>query len=389
MSITDLAASAFNRGTEAAERGDLPAAQRGLLTSLGAAPYTAMTWLNLGNVLMQEGDPESALGCYRRAMKLEPWHPRGAVNAGIALLTLGQWEEGWELYEQRFALPEFQLRNALKGGDESKMWRGEGNTMWHKSLLVFSEQGVGDTIMCLRYLRRLPLALDMIVARVPITLLRLARASLGATPVAVSVVSDAERIPPHDCLIPFMSLPAFIGQEVDWDSPSRYLKLYDDEQPHPVGRLGGFRVGVCWAGNPNHTGDKVRSIPFDTFAPLLNTRGVSFVNLQVGERAKDADGYDVVRPELNDYYDTAHVMKSLDLVITVDTSVAHLAGALGVPVWTMIPFAPDWRWMRDRDDTPWYQSMTLFRQGTAGDWAGVIERVRSQLVSLVNQRSAA
>ena len=377
-----LAARAFNRGTTLAATDDLQGAQRNLLGSLALAPYTAMTWLNLGNAMMQEGDPDTALGCYRRAMKLEPWHPRGAVNAAIALLTLGQWEDGWELYEQRFALPPFQLRNALKDGDESKMWRGED--LNGKTLLVFNEQGIGDVLMMFRYINSLTSHARRVIVRVPSTLLRLLRASVPIQ--SIEIVTNAERIPPYDYLAPFMSLPHLTGRSMIGRG---YLKVYDDEPKYLVGRSDFFKVGIVWAGNPNHTGDKIRSIPFTTFAPLLNTPGVSFVSLQVGDRAKDADNYAIDRPELNDYYDTARVIKSLDLVITVDTSAAHLAGALGVKVWNLIPFAADWRWGRHGMTTLWYDSMVLMRQPTAGDWQSVIAKAQTVLISLVDQRSAA
>jgi tetratricopeptide (TPR) repeat protein len=379
-----LAARAFNRGTMLTAADDLPGAQSSLLTSLALAPYTAMTWLNLGNAMMQEGDPDAALGCYRRAMNLEPGHPRGAVNAAIALLTLGQWDEGWKLYEQRFALPQFQIRNGLKGGDESKMWRGE--PLDGKTLLVFNEQGIGDVLMMARYLGSLSLD-GSIVVRAPASLLRLMRSSFGW--LGVNCVSDAERMPAHDYLVPFMSLPFHLRPLIDEAPRSVYMSLYEDEPRYVVGLPEFTKVGIVWAGNPNHTGDKVRSIPFDTFAPLLNTPGVSFVSLQVGSRALDANDYAIGRPELGDYYDTARVLKSLDLVITVDTSVAHLAGALGVLTWILIPLAADWRWMKDRDETPWYDSVTLYRQKTAGDWPEVIERVRSHLEAIVLHRSAA
>jgi hypothetical protein len=377
-----LAAKAFNRGTTLVERDELARGQRWLLASLALAPYTAMTWLNLGNALKEVGDVDAALGCYRRAMELEPSHPRGAVNVAIALMTLSRWESGWALYEQRFALPEFQLRNALKGGDETKVWRGE--PLRGKTLLVFNEQGVGDTLMCFRYSAQLAGAGAKVIWRAPASLMRLFRASSF---MGERIISDTERLPRHDYLVPAMSLPLYC----DPTCATRYdpyLDVYRDDAPAPATR-DRLNVGVVWAGNPNHKGDRRRSISIDTLAPLFELPGIDWVSLQAGPRANDVAAFPRVRRvDTSDYYDTACAMKSLDLVISADSSPAHLAGALSVPCWTLLPFAADFRWMQHRETTPWYESMTLFRQRAAGDWLGVINRVRARLVSLAKQRSA-
>ena len=170
-----------------------------------------------------------------------------------------------------------------------------------------------------------------------------------------------------------------------------YLDIYLTEPPRVfTPPLTGLRVGIVWAGSPGHAKDAERSIPIETIAPLFETPVVSWVSLQVGPHAKDIGLYPQVRTvRTQDFYDTAVVMKSLDLVISVDSSPCHLAGALGVPVWTLLPFAPDFRWMLKRDDTPWYESMTLIRQRQPGDWKDVIQRVQAKLIDLTQQRSAA
>ncbi len=397
MSILDrfapyAAARLYNRGTNAL--GTERPAQRSLLASLACAPYTAQTWLNLGNALMAEGDIHAALGMFRRAHHLKP-DAQSATNIGIALLTLGEWKEGWAMYEQRFALPEFIERNGLRGGDAKKMWKGDDLT--GKKLLVFSEQGAGDTIMCARWGWELLHAYGAkrVIFRVPAPLLRLARASFKSRDeFEFEIVSDGQRMPEHDALVPFMSLPhrCEAWSDLEWfdrahTNDDGYLSLYDGEPPHAVASLPGLRVGVVWAGNPNHPGDKRRSIALEQLASLFETRGVQWVSLQVGQRAKEIDRYpNVLTVHTSDYYDTACVMKSLDLVISVDSSPAHLAGALGVPVWNLLAFNSDFRWMQGRDDTPWYSIMRLFRQRSSGDWPDVIARVRRGLDVLVAKR---
>ena len=362
-------------------------AERDLLRALAIRPAFPEAWLNLGNALSNQGDVQAARGCFYRAATLAPVSPEPLINASLAEITLGN-PDGWRLYEHRFSSPGFIERNGLKGGDRSKMWTGE---MLHdKTILVFNEQGAGDTIMGLRYeyaLRREYLP-ERIIFRVPSSLYRLTKASFRHLD-WVEVVTDMERTPVYDALVPFLSLPYRCGME----SGRKYLEVYAGAPKFqfdpPLN--GDLRVGIVWAGSRWHKGDAKRSIPLALWEPLLNVRGVSFVSLQAGERAQDARQFPQLRmiPHPVDFYDTARVMQSLDLVISVDSAPAHLAGALGVPVWTLLPFVPDFRWQLGTETTAWYKSMTLIRQTSRGDWATVIERTRDKLVSLSQQRSAA
>jgi hypothetical protein len=359
-------------------------ASRLLLASAAFAPATCKTWINLGNTIRDLCDSRGALGCYEHAAFLGSLDPvertHARVNAAMEYIRLGEWERGWELYESRYALPEFIARNALNGGDASKMWRrSKGKAVAGKTLLVFNEQGAGDTIMCLRYLTQLPSSLH-IVARVPASLLRLARASFPT----IDIVSDGERLPDHDYLTPFMSLPFHTGRA---PHARPYLNTYPGEallaSKYPS-------IGIVWAGSPHHAKDAERSIALEQFAPLFETPHVSWVSLQVGPKANEIRRFPDVRTvQTSDYYDTACVMKSLDLVISVDSSPCHLAGALGVPVWTLLPKVADFRWMIDSETTPFYSSMRLIRQQTRGDWSSVIQQVRRGLESLIASRSAA
>jgi hypothetical protein len=387
-----LARVLYNVGTRAMNTNRLTTAARALHGSLACAPASAPTWLNLGNTYMAETEVELALGCFRKAAQLTPDSPLPHINVAIALLTLGQWEEGWKVYERRYDSEGFRAANGLKGGDASKMWRGE--SLVGKTLLLFNEQGAGDTIMCLRYaLWTYGLShADRVILRLPASLIRLARSTFGAWP-SLTIVTDTEPLPPHDALAPYMSLPLRCGATKPEYvvEPDGYLKIYDTEPAHTFNPLldDGLRVGLVWAGSPGHARDAERSIPLELFKSLLETPGISWVSLQVGPKAKEIQAFPNVRTvRMLDFYDTACVIKSLDLVISVDSSPCHLAGALGVPVWTLLPFAPDFRWMLKRADTPWYSSMTLYRQTTRGDWPDVIQRVRSALTTL-SQRQAA
>ncbi len=194
-------------------------------------------------------------------------------------------------------------------------------------------------------------------------------------------------MPDYDCWVDQLSLPGLLGTTLD-TIPAAGGYLSADPGRAAAWRRGlpsGFRVGLVWAGNPAHSNDRRRSMPAAALRPLLEIPGLACLSLQTGPRAADAAGLDLAAApgaELADYADTAGLVDALDLVVTVDTSVAHLAGAMGKPVWVMLPFAPDWRWLTERDDSPWYGSMRLFRQATPGDWTGVVARVVQALRTL-------
>jgi hypothetical protein len=393
--LAELAAKLFhNAGVRAMNgRGDLHGSERRFLASIACAPASVKPWMGLGNAYMGRNEVELALACYRKCHDLVPDSPLPLINIADALLKLGRWEEGWKVYETRYASEGFRQRNGLPGGDAAKMWRGE--SLEGKTLLLFNEQGAGDTIMAFRFAVEawIRSRAERVILRVPASLVRLARATIIPEGVA-EIISDSDRLPSHDALAPFMSLPRRCKATPPHVIASQgYFKLYDTELPFQFAptsrddRL--FRVGIVWAGSPGHARDAERSIPLATIAPLFETPGVSWVSLQGGPRASEIKAFPQVRTvPIHDFYDTACVMKSLDLVISVDSSPAHLAGALGVPVWTLLPFAADFRWMLGSETTPWYDAMRLFRQKTRHDWPEVIARVRSRLVSLTQQRAA-
>ena len=242
---------------------------------------------------------------------------------------------------------------------------------------MLAEQGFGDTIQLCRYLPPLVAGGAQVVLECAAPLLPLLRCLPGVT-----LIRPGAARPPYDVWTDQMSLPRLFGTALD-TIPCQDSYLHAD--PARVAAWAaslppGLRVGLAWAGNPLHSNDRRRSIPPDALAPLLAAAPGAFISLQVGAAASAAARLGVTSAgSLADFGETAALATNLDLVITVDTAVAHLCGALGVPTWVLLPHAPDWRWLLGRDDSPWYNAMRLFRQDRPGDWAGVIGRVAAAL----------
>jgi hypothetical protein len=258
-----------------------------------------------------------------------------------------------------------------------------GESIAGKTVLLWSEQGIGDTLQFLRYA---PFVRAM-GARVIVDVHRELVPLVKTQGLADVVVAAGDPVPAFDVHAPLMSVPFILGTTIDTiPATVPYLRPMPDRVEAWAKRLpadGTRKVGIAWAGARGHHNDRRRSIAVELLAPLGDVPGVTFVSIQ--PRSADAPVPPIplldLGRELRDFADTAALLSQLDLVITVDTSVAHLAGALGRPVWTMLAFAPDWRWMLGREDTPWYPTMRLFRQRSVGDWADVVARVRSALAT--------
>ena len=331
---------------------------------------------NRADTLAELARFEEAREHYDRALAFAPDYAEARLNRAFLLLLLGEFEEGWRAYEWRRKSPTWRPQTFAQ-----PEWAGENPS--GKTLLLYAEQGFGDTIQFVRYARLVAARGARVVLAVQPALKEL----LAGSDCAETVVAAGEPLPPFDLHCPLLSLPqrfattvATIPADVAYirPPPARF-EVWKARLPQ------GLRVGLAWSGHPANWRDHNRSIPFEQFAPLLSIPGVHFVSLQKDVRASDAPAlaaFDKVidlRTELNDFSDTAAVIARLDFVITVDTAVAHLAGAMGKPTWILLPYVPDFRWLIDREDSPWYPTARLFRQSSVGDWAKVLARVAQHL----------
>jgi uncharacterized protein (TIGR03032 family) len=340
-------------------------------------PEKAEAFNSLGYVSSRRGQLHKAIEHWERAIELQPNYAQAHVNLGMGLLQLGDYKHGFAEYEWRSL-----------NGFRSPHPKWDGSPIPDKTLLIYTEQGAGDAIQFARYL---PLAAERckkLILACPEELM-----PIFATIAGIAQIREKEKIAvaEFDTYLPVMSLPHVFGTTLETiqtvvpyvdaaalhrrkDSPS--LSLSDSEYP---------RIGIVWAGSNTNRTDRQRSCPLNEFLPILTTPEISFYSLQKGERHKDlADlpsnvSVQNLEPQLGDFGDLAMIIDQLDLVITVDTSVAHMAGALGKKVWTLLSCVPDWRWMLEGEATPWYPTMRLFRQTQLGDWTGVIERVAEAL----------
>ena len=344
-----------------------------LAQAVAADPADAQARVNLGGALMQAAHPQAALAEYRQARLLAPFLPDAALGEALALLTLGNWQAGWEAYEARLSHPRFAFTlHDLPG----RRWHAS-DPLAGRTLLLFAEQGLGDTLQFCRY--------------APLLRARGARVSLQVQKPLVPllhgladiVVAPGEPMPTFDAWCPLMSLPRECATTPQTVPPAPYLHA-DPQRLHAwrrrLGPKRGLRVGVAWAGNPDHPADALRSLPQAALAPLLDLHAIEAHALQPEARPEDAR----IRPhpEIADFADTAALTALMDVVVSVDTAAAHLAGALGRDVWILLAHAPDFRWMLDRADTPWYPSARLFRQARPRDWSGVITDVARALRDL-------
>ena len=336
----------------------------------------------LGFAYSQVRDIDAAIRHLRQAIALRPDFAEAHLNLGMLLLMQGRYAAGWEHFDWRWRTPGF-----TPFAPESHP-RWDGAPLPDGTLLIHTEQGAGDAIQCLRFLplvaaccRHLlliaPPALHHLIAGLAENLSVLAPGTLAA---------DA-----FDAYLPILSLPRVLGVATEADIPCQvpYLRAEPSRLPLPVAS-GRRRIGLVWAGSPSFGNDRHRSIALATLAPLLAATGEdsAWFSLQKGEAAQqrmalaDPEQLHDLDPQLMDYGDTAAALSQLDLLISVDTSVAHLAGALGVPTWLLLPDNADWRWGLERNDSPWYPSLRLFRQVTLGDWAGVVSGVAEALRGL-------
>jgi len=355
-------------------------------SSLALKPDHALAWSNLGLALQSINDVRGAIDAFRHAIEWKPDFAQAHWNLSLALLLDGQFAEGWREYDWRLVLPELGRGRHFYPG---LAWDGVAPA--GKTLLLYAEQGLGDALQFARYATLLAQAGAQAVVHCVDALKPL----IATVPGVSHAFGSDDPIPHYDAHFPLLSLPRIFATTAETiPSQPSYVSVsraHRDAARERIdsrrGRHGRFSAGLVWAGSREHSNDRNRSCPLAALAPLLALPDIAWYSLQQGEAGKQIDA--LADPERvialspnTSLVETAALIAELDLVISVDTSIAHLAGALGRRCWLLLPFAPDWRWMLDRDDTPWYPSMRLYRQSRLHDWSSVAARVASDLSEL-------
>jgi Flp pilus assembly protein TadD len=378
-----------NLGNALAIQDNLDEAAAQYQRALELKPEFAEARTNLGNVRKYEGRFDEALVCYDQALAQEPSHGDRHFNRALLQLLTGNWSEGWPEYEWRWqskGFPRYSFREP----------RWDGSPLAERTLLVHTEQGLGDTIQFIRYALILQNRHEgKVIVRCQPALVKLLTSVVGRS----LLVPEGTRLPPLDCYVPLLSLPGILGTTPsDVSAAVPYLGALQQLVAQWRQRLltfdirhstSDFLVGIAWQGSAAFPGDRLRSIPLKCFAPVESIKGIRLISLQKDNGNPEYLSTSVPEclPNLDEasgpFMDTAAIMVHLDLVICSDTAVAHLAGALGVPVWLALPAVPDWRWLLQREDSPWYPTMRIFRQTRSGHWEEVFERIAAELQRVV------
>ncbi len=341
--------------------------------ALALAPNHPGALVNRSASLLRLQRTDEAIADTRRAVALEPTNALAHLNLGIALLQAGHLEEGFREYEWRWQVPEIA---AFDPQLEAPRWRGE--PFAGRTLLLWAEQGLGDSLMALRYLPRVKALGGQVIVRLQPSLLGLA-GDLGAD----LLVGEDEAPPACDLQAPLMSLPSLLGPEPI--PPAPYLRMPPADRAtmralidFRLDAIPGRKIGLVWAGNVVHQDNAYRCPPLESLQSLSRLEGVTWVSLQRWEDGPPTlPAWPMVDlgDALADFCDTAYILSKLDGLVTVDTSVVHLAGALGLPTQLILAMAPDWRWQLRRDDSPWYPAVRIHRQPVDGDWEGAVATV--------------
>jgi tetratricopeptide (TPR) repeat protein len=334
----------------------------------------------LAVALRDQGRLPEALAGFEQALRLGPEHPEARLNRAQEWLRLGRFAEGWPEYEWRWRQPNLPPRPTGRPA-----W--DGSPLAGRTILLYAEQGLGDTLQFVRYAAVVKRQGGTVVLACQPALVRL----LAGCPGVGRVVPKGDPLPPFDVQAPLLSVPGLLGTSLDTiPREVPYLTPAPDLVDHwrrELCAVGGFRVGIAWQGNPGFSADRQRSVPLLPFTRLAQLDGVRLFSLQVGpgreQLTAQGDRVGVAdlggRFDATSFADAAAAVKNLDLVVTVDTALAHLAGALAVPTWVALPIVPDWRWLLGREDSPWYPTMRLFRQREAGNWDEVFGRIAQEL----------
>jgi len=362
------------------------AARRAAERAVALAPQDIVALCNLGVVHLHRLELTEALATAERALALAPDHPSAHFLRAEAMLMEGRYAEGFQEYEWRLKLPE--AKPLLPQPTDKPLW--DGTPLPEGRLLLVADQGFGDAIQFSRFISWAKARAGEVILAAS----REIKPLFAGWPELAAIHDEWSNLPPFDTYAALASLPHLSGLTLETFPPFRpYITAAPERIARWEERLSrlvpsGFRrVGLVWAGQPRHVNDHVRSLPLETLAPLGAVDGIAFVSLQKGESmaaVRDWLGRAPLfslGPELETFADTAAVLANLDLLIAVDTSVVHLAGAMGRPAWVLLPYAPDWRWGLGRDTTPWYPSLRLFRQDESRRWEKVILQVKEALAA--------
>lgn len=347
---------------------------------------------NLGILFNKKNQPDSALTCYKKAIELDPHFADAHWNMSHALLLTGQFQEGWKEYEWRWKVKELYHHSLPQPRNFSQpIW--DGSDIKGRIILLYAEQGFGDAIQFIRYAPLVAQYGATVIVECPNKLTSLLQNTEGIH----KVIAYGDRLPEFDVHCPLLSLPSLFNTTLD-NIPAKIPYIIPNptliqEWREVINRNDfNFKVGLVWATDRL---PKEKSCLLETFSSLTLLNDISFYSLQKGEPAiqskklpKGMNFFDYTE-KINDFSDTAALIMNLDLVISVDTAVAHLAGALGKPVWTLLPFTPDWRWMLNREDSPWYPTMKLFRQPEPGNWNTVIVHIKKEIRVLIRHTASA
>lgn len=344
-------------------------------------PDFAEAYTNLGTVLKDMGRLDEAADAARRAVALQPDSPEAHYSLAFVLLMRGDFAEGWVEHEWRWLFKDFP---AHRWSSSKPQW--DGSDLAGRTILLYCEQGYGDILQFIRYAPLVSERGGRVIAVCPAELHRLFRCLPGVS----QWIAFDEPLPAFDVQCPLMSLPLAFGT-TPATIPAAVPYLHADAgdvdrwRARLAGEPAGLKVGLVWAGRPTHKNDRNRSLSLSLFEPLARVPGVSFYSLQKGPASSQAKqpprGMRLIdwMDELNDFADTAALVANLDLVIAVDTSVAHLSAALGKPVWLLAPHVTDWRWPPGRDDNAWYPTLRVFRQPATNQWRAAIDRMAERL----------
>ena len=380
----------INRGIALVARGEIEKALDSLERGVILMPEMADAHSSLGAALCCQLRFDEALACYERALVLNPEFAEAAWNRALIWLLLGDYERGWPAYEWRWRCK----RTTVLPPFNRPRW--DGTPLEGRTILLHAEQGLGDTIQFIRYAPLVKARGGRVIVQCQNFLIQLLSRTAGID----GLVGWGAVPPPFDVWAPLMSLPALfhttretVPVQAPYVFPDPDLVAHWRRQFAPVR---GFRIGIVWQGSPRHPWDRHRSIPLEQFEPLARIPGVRLISLQKGagsEQLRALGGRfpvlslgELFNEDSGPFLDSAAVLANLDLLITIDSAPAHLAGAMGVPAWVALPYAPDWRWLLGRTDSIWYPTLRLFRQEHFGDWAGVLQQMARALTAQVAAR---